>query len=156
MAWNAGTIQTLIDTQQYRLGTVGMEAIRAVIDAVRQAQPATDLANPAISSVVDANGTSQILRSSAGRLYWVRIENLTAVAVNVVFTITADTIVVGGGYLPARVSSTIPSVLEIAFFGSPPGVGEAITTDLRVRAFTASDGTSGAAAGVTVYALTSA
>ncbi len=156
MAWNAGTVQTLIDLQQYRLGAVGMEAIRAVIEAAKQFQPGVEQANPSISSITDANGTSQLLRTSAGRVYWIRIENLTAVAINAVFTITADTIVVGGGYVPARISATIPSVLEISFFGSPNGVGELITTDLRARAFTASDGTSGAAAGVTIYALTSA
>jgi hypothetical protein len=156
MSWNAGLVQTLIDLQQYRLGGVGMEAIRAVIDAARQFQPGVEQITPAITSITDANDTAQLLRTSAGRLYWLRIENLTAVAINAVFTITANTIVVGGGYVPARISATVPSVLEIPFFGSPNGVGELITTDLRARAFTASDGSTGAAAGVTIFALTSA
>jgi len=157
MAWNAGTVQTLIDLQQYRLGAVGMEAIRAVIEAAKQFQPGVEQQNPAIVSATDVDDSpTVVLRASAGRLYWLRIENLTAVAINAVFTITADTIVVAGAYDPARISTTVPSVLEIAFFGSPNGVGELITTDLRARAFTASDGTSGAAAGVTIYALTSA
>jgi hypothetical protein len=157
MAWNPGTVQTLIDLQQYRLGAVGMEAIRSVIDAAKQWQPGVEQPSPAITSAADVDDSPTIvLRSSPGRLYWLRIENLTAAAINAVFTITADTIVVGGGYVPARISASVPSVLEIAFFGSPNGVGMAITTDLRVRAFTASDGTTGAAAGVTIYALTSA
>lgn len=155
MAWNAGTVQTLIDLQQYRGGAVGMEAIRAVIEAAKQFQPGVEQQNPTISSVTDANDTAQLLRSSAGRLYWLRIENLTAVAINAVFTMGGNTIVIGGGYVPARISTTVPSVLELAFFGSPNGVGELLTTDLRARAFTASDGTTGAAAGVTIYALTS-
>lgn len=156
MAWNPGTVQTLIDTQQYRLGAVGMEAIRSVIDAARQYEPAFDSLNPAVTSTTNTDETSQSLRASAGRLYWVRIENLTAAAVNVVLTTGGDTIVIGGAYVPARISASLPSVTEIAFFGSPNGVGEAIATSLLARAFTASDGTTGAADGVTVFALTSA
>lgn len=156
MSWNPGVVQTLIDTQQYRLGSVGMEAIRAVIAASQQYQPAVEQETPAISSTTNTDETSQTLRSSTGRLYWVRIENLTAAAVNVVLTTGGDTIVLGGAYVPARVSASIPAVTELAFFGSPNGVGELIPTSLLARAFTAADGTTGAADGVTVFALTSA
>lgn len=159
--WNPGTIQTLIDQWQYNTGRVGMGALRGIIDAVRQAQPSVDQGSPALSSITDATSTAQTLRASSGRLYLVRIVNTTAAAIVVVFTDGGNTIVVGGATVPAQIAASgsiaaIPGVSEVTFFASPQGAGQAILTDLRVRAFLSSDGTTTAAAGVNVSALTSA
>lgn len=150
--WNPGTIQTLLDQAQYNTGRVGMEALNAVIAAVRQAQPSFDFANPAVSSTTAAlNDTGQTLRSSAGRLYHIRVTNTSADAVVVVLTDGGTTIVVGGCVVGATTGAT-----EVSFFAGPAGAGQVITTSLVARAFLLSDGTTGASAGVTVTALTSA
>lgn len=161
MAWNPGTIQTLLDTAQYNLGRVGMIPIRAIINAAVENQPSFNQGDPIMSSAVDATSTAQTLRSSAGRFYYFRITNTSTSAINVVFTDGGNTIIVGGATVPAviaavaGVSAAIPGVTEGAIFGSPQGAGQAILTDLRVRAFLSLDGTTPAAAGVTVFALTS-
>jgi len=162
MSWNPGVVQDLIDRWQYNTGRVGMAALRGVLDGVRQSQPSADQGNPALSSTAGTlNGTAQTLRASAGRLYLIRVVNTSAAAVNVVLGDGGDTIIVGGCTVPALIVASgsiaaIPGVTEVAFHGSPQGAGQAILTDLRVRAFTSADGTTGAAAGVTVTALTSA
>jgi hypothetical protein len=161
MSWNPGTIQTLLDTWQYNTGRVGMEALRGILAAVAQNQPSADQGNPAISSSAAIGTPAATLRSSSGRLYLIRVVNTSANAVNVVLSDGGTTIIVGGCTVPAQIAAAgsiaaIPGVTELAFHGSPQGAGQAILTDLRVRAFLSSDGTTTAAAGVTVTALTSA
>ena len=157
--WNPGTIQDLIDRWQYNTGRVGMGALRGVIDAVRQSQASQDYANPALSNTTSAlNDTAQVLRTSAGRLYLIRVTNASAAAVVITLTDGGDTIVVGGCHVPAAISG-VPGVAEVAFLAGSSaigGAGQIITTSLRARAFLASDGTTGASSGVTVTALTSA
>lgn len=163
MSWNAGTIQDFLARANYDtgFGRVGVEAERGILAAVAQNQPSFDQGNPSISSVTNANGTAQTLRASAGRLYLIVVENTDDDAVNVVLGDGGDTIIVGGCTVPAQIAASgsipaIPGITKVAFFGSPQGAGQAILTDLRVRAFKSSDGTTPADNGVTVTALTSA
>lgn len=155
--WNPGTIQTLQDQEQYKLGRVGQDPFMGLLAAVRQAQPSFDFGNPSEVIITNANGTSQTISASAGRLYKLRIENLTA---DIVFVIVADGViaqVIGAARAAARVSSTVPSVAEVTFFADPAGAGEIFATSLLVRAFKLDGtGSTGAADGVTVKALISA
>lgn len=157
MAWNPGTIQTLLDTEQYNVGRIGMDPLRGMLQAVLQAQPGFDLGNPAVTIITDANGTSQTIKSAAGRLYRLRVENLTA---DIVFVIVADSViaqVIGAVKVAARVSATVPSTAIVNFYEDPAGVGESFATSLICRAFKLDGtGTTGAANGVSVFALTSA
>lgn len=157
MSWNAGTIQTLQDLEQYKLGRVGQDPFTGLLAAVKQAQPSFDFGNPSLTTILNANGTSQTISSAAGRLYRLRIENLTA---DIVFVIVADSViaqVIGAGRAAARISATVPSVTEVTFFADPAGVGEVFATSLLVRAFKLDGtGSTGADNGVTVTALTSA
>jgi len=161
MSWNPGIIADILGREPTKLGRVGSEPINAIITAVRDNQPAIDILPPSFSSVTNTNDTAQTLRASAGRLYWMRVVNTSAAAINVVLSDGGNTIIVGGCVVPAQIAASgniaaIPGVAEVSFFAGAHGVGQIITTDLRVRAFTLSDGTTGAAAGVTVTVLTSA
>jgi hypothetical protein len=157
MAWNAGTIQTLIDTEQYNVGKIGMDPIRGMIGAAVQAEAAFDLGDPSVTSITDANGTTQTIKASPGRLYRLRVENLSA---DIVFVIVADSViaqVIGAVKVPARLSSTVPSTAIVNFYEDPAGVGETFATSLICRAFKLDGtGSTGAANGVSVFALTSA
>lgn len=163
--WNPGTIQTLQDTAQYNTGRVGMEALNAVIAAVRQAQPSFDFANPAVSSV-SGNvtwTTAQALRSSPGRLYHLRVVNTDEDDdVNVIlYDDVAAANPVGGCVVPAQVAASgaiaaVPGVAEVSFFAAP-GAGQRIRTTLYVRAVQSDDGSTAASANtLSVFALTSA
>lgn len=158
--WNPGTVGELLAAEQYKGGFTGSHLMQAVIRAARDNQGAQDQPNPAKSSVSNANGTAQTLRASAGRLYHARIVNTDDDAVNVVFSDGGNTIIVGGGVCPAQIAASgsipaIPGVCEVAWTAGRHGNGQLITTDLRVRAFKLSDGTTGSDNGVTVTALTS-
>ncbi len=155
--WNPGTVQGLLDREQYKLGRVGQDPFVGVVAAVRQAQPSFDFGNPSEVIISNANGTSQTISASGGRLYKLRIENLTT---DIVFVIVADSViaqVIGAVRAAARVSSSVPSVTEVTFFSDPAGVGEIFATSLLVRAFKLDGtGSTGADNGVTVKALISA
>jgi hypothetical protein len=157
MAWNAGTIQTLFDREQYNVGRIGMDPLNGMLMAVKQAQQAVDLGNPSVTTILNADENSQTIVTGAGRLYRLRVENLTAA---IVFVIVADSViaqVIGAVKVRARVSATVPSTAIVNFFEDTAGVGETFATSLIVRAFQL-DGTgnTGAADGVTVHALTGA
>jgi len=157
MSWNPGTIQTLMDTEQYNVGRIGMDPLRSLIGAATQARASFDLGNPSVTSITNANGTSQTVVPAAGRLYRLRVENLTA---DIVFVIVADSViaqVIGAVKCAARVSSTVPTTAIANFYEDPAGVGEIFSTSLICRAFKLDGtGTTGANNGVTVAALTSA
>lgn len=163
MSWNPGAVQDLLNRVGYLTGTgrIGIEAERAIVAAVEQFQPSFDQGSPSIVSVTNANGTAQTLRASAGRLYGIIVVNTDNDAINVVLGDGGDTIIVGGVTVPGQIAASTPypaypGVGKVAFFASPQSVGQAITTDLRVRAFKLSDGTTGADNGCTVYAIVSA
>jgi hypothetical protein len=154
MAWNPGTIQGLLANEQYKLGRVGPEPFRGLLAGVQQMQAAVDLENPAVVNITNADETSQTIKSSPGRLYKLRVENLTA---DIVFVIVADGViaqVIGAVKAEARISASVPSVAEVTFFADPKSVGEAFATSLLVRAFKLDGtGSTGAADGVSVQAL---
>ena len=154
MAWNPGTIQDLLLRGQFNvgLGRVGQEAERAIIEAVRQMQGAYDFQNPTITVITNANGTAQIARSSAGRFYMAIVTNTDNDQVGVVFSDGGDTIIVGGVICAAQANS-IPGAAKVVMFASDPGAGQPVITDLRVRAFKTSDGTTGADNGCTVIVV---
>jgi hypothetical protein len=155
MSWDNGTIGGLLAGEQYKTGMVGSHALKAVVQAARDNQARADQPVPAQSSITDANGTAQTLRGSAGRLYLIRVVNTDNDAISVTLTDGGTTIVVGGCTCPAGATGN-PGVCEVAFFGGAKGAGQSILTDLRVRAYKSSDGTTPADAGNTVTALTSA
>lgn len=154
--WNPGTIQDLLDREQYKPGRVGMEPFRGLLMAERQVQASFDLGNPATTVISNVNGTSQIISSAAGRLYKVRVENLTA---DPIYLILADSViaqVIGAVKAVARVSASVPTVVEATWYEDPAGCGETFATSLICRAFKIDGtGTTQAANGVTLYALTS-
>lgn len=163
MSWNPGAMQDLLNRVGYLTGTgrIGLEMERAIVAAVEQFQPSFEQGTPSIVSITNCNDTAQILRSSAGRLYGIIVVNTDDDAVNVVLSDGGTTIIVGGCVVPAQIAASAPfpaypGVGKVGFFASPQGAGQAITTDLRARAFKLSDGTTGADNGVTVYAIVSA
>lgn len=161
MAWSAGFIQDLLRRSNYNvgLGRVGAEAERAIIEAVRQNQPAIDFANPQLTVITNANSTAQIARSSVGRVYLAIVTNTDDDSIGVVFTDGGNTIVTGGALCPAQiaavagVSPAIPGCAKVAWFESPNAAGQRVLTDLRVRAFKSSDGTTAADNGCQVIVL---
>lgn len=161
MAWNPGVVQDILIRAQYLSGRVGSECERAIISAVEQNQPAMDFNSPAFSSVTNANGAAQTLRSSTGRLYYLTVENTDDDEIVVVLSDGGTTIIVGGCICPAQIAASgnqaaIPGRAKVAWFAAQHAAGQRIITDLRVRAFKSSDGTTGADNGCTVTALTSA
>lgn len=161
MAWNPGVVQDILTRARYYTGRVGAECERAIIEAVRDNQPAMDFTSPAFSSVTNANSTAQTLRSSTGRLYFITVENTDDDEIVVVLTDGGNTIIVGGVIVPAQIAAVgafaaQPGRAKVAWFAAQHAAGQRIITDLRVRAFKSVDGTTPADNGCTVIALTSA
>lgn len=157
MSWDNGTIGGLLAGEQYKAGRIGSEPLNALVAAARHNQPAADqpvpreitLATPATDWI-----TTQTLVSSAGRLYKVRIENLSADPVFAVFADNVIAQIIAAVTVPARISATIASVAEATFFQDPHVTGERFLTSLLCRIMKIDGtGTTAAAAGQTVKVL---
>ena len=157
MSWDNGTIGGLLAGEQYKAGRIGPEPLKALVATARGNQPAADQPVPheiTLATPVSGWDTTQTLVSAAGRLYKVRIENLSA---DPVFAIFADNViaqVIAAVTVPARISSTVPSTVEATFFQDPHVTGERFLTSLLCRMFKIDGtGSTAAAAGQTVKVL---
>lgn len=108
--------------------------------------------------VTNANGTAQTAVTGAATLYRVRVRNSDDNAVIVLVSDAGNNIILAAGYCPAASATgpggtTVDGVGEIDVNGNADGVGVPFGTDVRVRAFKASDGTTGADNGCSVFLL---
>jgi hypothetical protein len=153
MSWDNGTIGGLLAVEQYKLGRIGPEPLQGLVGAARHNQASQDQLVPREVSTA-ATGTAVVLVTGAGRLFKMRVENLTT---DIIFVVIADNVAaqtICAGRAPARVSSSVPSVCEVTCYEDPHVVGVAFSTSLRVRAFILDGtGTTTAASGVTVKLL---
>lgn len=153
MSWDNGTIGGLLAAEQQKVGRIGPEPLQALVATARHNQAAQDQPVPREVSLTDLT-TVQTVVSGAGRLYKVRVQNLTA---DIVFVVLSDSVVlqiIGAVKVAARVSASIPTTAEAVFFEDNIVTGESFATSLLARAFKL-DGTGNvaAAAGVSVKVL---
>lgn len=153
MAWDNGTVASLLAGEQYKVGRLGPCALQGLVASARHFQAAIDQPAPRELTLTNL-GTVQIALASAGRLYRARIENLSADIVFVVLSDNVDLQIIAAVKCGARVSATVATTGESTFFEDIIVTGVAFATSLRARAFKL-DGTGNvaAAAGVTVKLL---
>lgn len=151
MALEAGTTAALLAQEQYKPGKIGDHLIQAVFQAIIRIQPSVRAIASAYTRAVisNANSTAQAVKSGAGRLYRIRVENQTASAV--VVDILDGTVLRARCFAPAQTSATIPGCGEQAGSTDTDGVGVEYATSIQCKSFLASDGTTTAAAGVKVF-----
>lgn len=151
MALDSGTTHPLLSQEQYKVGKIGDHLIQAVFQAIFRISPATRAlaALYARKVISTATETAQSVKGGAGTVYRVRVENLSANAI--VVDLLDDTVLRKRMFCPARVSATVPSCAEQADSTDTLGVGTEFATSINVKAFLASDGSTTAASGVTVY-----
>lgn len=151
MALESGVTHPLLSQEQYKVGKIGDHLLQAVFQAIFRVSPATRALAASYTRKVISNAvlTAQSVKSSAGNVYRVRVENLTASAV--VVDLLDGTVLRKRMFCPARVSATVPSCAEQADSTDTQGVGTEFATSINVKGFLASDGTTTAASGVTVY-----
>lgn len=157
MAWDNGTTESLLRSENNKVGRIGSQPLMGLIRAARDNQGQADQPAPrtiVLSSPVTDWATTQTLASGPGRLYRVRIDNLTA---DIVFAIFADSViaqVIGAVRVGARISSTVATSAEVTFFEDPNVTGERYVTSLLARAFKLDGtGSTAAATGLTLTVL---
>jgi hypothetical protein len=151
MALDSGVTHPLLAQEQYKVGRIGDHFIQAVFQAIYRLGPATRALAAAYTRIVisGATSTAQTVKASAGTVFRVRIENLSASAI--VVDLLDGTVQKKRQFCPARVSATVPSCAEDVGATDTVGIGTEYTTSINCKAFLASDGTTTAAAGVTVF-----
>lgn len=162
MALDPGTKQRLQAQHAYpgvMPGQVTFRHLDAFLrDMEEKASAGQNKPNPVEGKVENANGTAQTVIVGEGTLYRVRVTNSDAEAVIVLLSDGGNDIIIGSCYCPGANASgpggtTVNGAGEADFNGNLDGVGNPFSTDLRVRAFKASDGTTAADAGCTVFPL---
>lgn len=153
MSWDNGTIGGLLAAENQKAGRIGPEPLHALIATARHNQAAQDQPVPREITLTNLT-TVQTAVTGAGRLYKVRVENLSA---DIVFVVLSDSVVlqiIGAVKVAARVSATVATTAEATFFEDNIVTGESFVTSLLARAFRL-DGTGNVAAatGVTVKVL---
>lgn len=141
----------LLAAEQYKAGKIGDHLIQAVFAAFYRISPATRALAALYTRTVltTVQDTAQVVKSGAGNVYRLRVENLSADAI--VVDVLDATVLRQRMFCPARVSATVQSCAEDAASTDTQGVGVEYASSINVKAFKASDGTTPAAAGVTVY-----
>ena len=149
MSWDNGTIGSLLAAEQVKKGRIGPEPLQALVATARHNQPAADQPVPreiTLATPVTAWDTSQVLVTGPGRLYRVRVENMSA---DIVFAFFADSViaqVIAAVRVPAAITAgTTASASEAVFFSDPHVTGELFVTSLLCKIFKL-DGTGNVAA----------
>lgn len=154
MAWDNGTVDALRNAENQKPGRIGSQPLMGLIRAARDNQGQAEQPVPREVNVASAISTAVVAVTGAGRLYKVRIENLTT---DTIFVVIADNVAaqtIAAGKCPPRISATVPSTCEVTLFEDPGVTGVAFATSLRVRAFIIDGtGTTTASAGVSVKLL---
>lgn len=162
MALDPGTKQRLLAQRTYPGVTPGQVTFRHLEaflrDMEEKASAGQNKPNPIEGKITNANGTAQTVTVGAGTLYRCRVTNSDNDAVIVILSDAGNNILLGVVYCTAASAtgpggSTVNGEGESDFNGNTDGVGVPFGTDLRVRAFKASDGTTGADNGCTVFPL---
>lgn len=162
MALDPGTKQRLEAQRAYPSVNPGQISFRHLEACLRDLEEKMNAGqskpNPVEGKISNANDTAQTLVVGAGTLYRCRVNNSDNEAVIVLLSDAGNDIIIGAVYCPGTSATgpggtTVNGVGEADFNGLADGVGVPFGTDLRVRAFKASDGTTGADNGCTVYPL---
>ncbi len=162
MALDPGTKQRLQASHAYPAVTPGQVTFRHLDaflrDMEEKASAGQNKPNPIEGKISNANGTAQTVIVGAGTLYRCRVINSDNDPVIVLLSDAGNNIIIGvvystGASATGPGGSTVSGMGEADFNGLLDGVGVPFGTDLRVRAFKASDGTTGADNGCTVYPL---
>lgn len=159
MALDPGVKQRLLAAHPYLPGQVSERHLGACLRDLEekmnagQAKPA-----PQEVKVTDANGTAQTAVVGAGVLYRVRARNTDGDDVIVVVSDGGNNILLAvctcqGANASGPGDTTVDGVGECDVNGELDGVGVSFATDVRVRAFKKSDGTTAADAGCSVFLL---
>lgn len=154
MAWDNGNVSALLMAQNQKVGRIGPQPLMGLVRSARDNQGQADQPNPREVTITNANGTAQVAVTGAGRLFKIRVDNLTADIVFVVCSDSVDLQIIAAAKAAARISATVAQGAESTNFEDPNVTGTLFSTSLRVRAFKL-DGTGnvGAANGVTVTLL---
>jgi len=149
MAVSKATMEALLQRRSRLTGNVGDEGLRGLFHALAQAGAAFSFGDLRVTLVEDVDDTAQTARAQAGKLFGLWVVNGTASAVTVLAS-EANTAarVVGAVMVEANESG------EAYFFADTTGVGADFATSLELFGYLASDGTTTAAAGLDVYAIT--
>lgn len=154
MPFQAGNIADLLAGEAYKQGVIGKWPLQSIIEAARAVQPAADCPNPRTIIVSNAIDVAQVALTGSGRLYRVRIENLSSTAIFALVSDSVNAQIIAAGVCNVRVSATVAACCEAAMFADPVGPGVPFGTSLRVRAFQLDGtGTTAANSGVTVKLL---
>lgn len=150
MAVEYGTILSDLAVEQYKTGKIGNQLISAVFTALKGLAPFKRSVGDNLTRAVisNANGTAQAVKTGAGVLYRVRVQNGSTS--KIVVDILDGTVARKRMFCPAGVSATDVRSSESADSTDTDGVGTEFDTSINVKAFLASDGTTPAAANVTV------
>lgn len=156
MPLQAGTKTRLQNERQYLGGQISMRHQEALFkDLEEKAGAGQSKPNIKVVTVTNAISTAQTAVATAGTLYRGRVQNTSASEVIVIVSDAGNNIIVAATRCPATGTTgpggaTVAGCAEFDVNGGADGVGIPFLTDLRVRAFLASDGTTTAASGVTV------
>lgn len=159
MALDPGTAQRLENARAYKGGQITFRHLAAFIrDFEEKMNAGQSFNNPIEGKVTNANGTAQIVTTGAGTLFRCRVENSDNEAVIVLVSDGVNAVIIGAVHCPAAGATgpggaTVNGCGEFDVNGGTFGFGVPFATDLRVRAFKASDGTTGADNGCTVFPL---
>lgn len=154
MSWESGFVDALRKAQNQKVGRIGPEPLEGSIASARHNEGQANQLTPREVTIVNANGTAQVAATGAGRVFKIRVDNLSADIVFVVVSDSVDLQIIAAAKAPARISATVQQGAESTSFEDPHVTGVAFATSCRVRAFKL-DGTGnvGAANGVTVTLL---
>lgn len=151
MAIEYGTILVDLSIEQYKKGKVGNELLVAVFSALKRIAPSIRNVGDGFTRAVvtNANSTNQVVKTGPGKVYHIRVENGSTS--KIVVDVLDGTVVRKRFFCPAGVSATDFRSAEDAGMTDTEGVGTEYDTSINVKAFLASDGTTTAAANVTVF-----
>lgn len=159
MSVTPGTTQRLLAARAYKTGQISARPLTALIQDLEH-KIAAGQSFPDLKEVrvTNANDTAQIAQAGAGVFYGLRVENTDGDAVSVLVSDGVDAVIIGCAVAPGQIAATatapaIVGVGEAYTYDGAFGIGAAFATDIRVRAFKSSDGTTPADAGCTVFLL---
>lgn len=146
----AGTQISLLSQDQYNVGKLGNDFTQAVFATIIRNVPAVRSVGDGYvrTTFTSVNSTAQVVKSGPGNLFKVRVVNLSTGAI--VVDILDGTVLRQRLFCPVRSSATVPLCAEGIWATDTKGAGTEYATSIQLKAFLSTDGTTTAAAGVTV------
>lgn len=149
MSLDPGTQHAFNALEAYKQGKLGNEFIQAQFACILRNQPAIrTVGNGYQRTTFDATSTATQVKGGAGNLFKIRVKNGSTS--KVVVDILDGTVLRQRLFCPAGVSATDRRHSEGIWATDTNGAGTEYDTSIQVKAFLASDGTTTAAANVTV------